>query len=192
MQPTCSKSKSFDFEKWVSLQKKEQSLLLIIETAKLSNLEGFKILFICGVSYEIQPILEHFFFWNTFLLSRHLNGNVRKVTSKALAEIAERVGASKFCSQKNYLAAAAKLAQDQHPEARYHGRRIMLLLSEMPELMEMLKRILKPANFKAVNDIMENLRQRVRLIFIRWQITLTFYGKMLPESWKLCSFVFYL
>ena len=62
MQPKCSKSKSFDFEKWVSLQKKEQSLLLIIETAKLSNLEGFKILFICGVSYEIQPILEHFFF----------------------------------------------------------------------------------------------------------------------------------
>ena len=43
-------------------KKKEQSLLLIIETAKLSNLEGFKILFICGVSYEIQPILEHFFF----------------------------------------------------------------------------------------------------------------------------------
>lgn len=97
------------------------------------------------------------------MLSRHLNGNVRKVAGKALAEIAERIGASKFCSQKSYLAAAAKLAQDQHPEARYHGRRIMVLLMEMPELMEMLKRILKPANFKAVNDIMENLKLRVRL-----------------------------
>lgn len=97
------------------------------------------------------------------MLSRHLNGNVRKVAGKALAEIAENIGASKFCSQKSYLAAAAKLAQDQHPEARYHGRRIMVLLMEMPELMEMLKRILKPANFKAVNDIMENLKLRVRL-----------------------------
>ena len=83
------------------------------------------------------------------------------MSAKALADIVGRVGAAKFLAQRNYLAAAAKLAQDQHPEARYHGKRIMLELMGLPELMEMLKRILKPANFKAVNDIVENLKMRV-------------------------------
>ncbi|XP_066926889.1 TOG array regulator of axonemal microtubules protein 1-like [Clytia hemisphaerica] len=90
----------------------------------------------------------------------HLNGHVRKISSKALADISERIGYAKFCSQRGNLMAAAKLAQDQHPESRYHGRRIMLQLLEYPELMDTLKRQLKPANFKAVHDIIENLKLR--------------------------------
>ena len=72
--------------------------------------------------------------------------------------------------------AAAKLAQDQHPESRYHGRRIMLQLLEYPDLMDTLKRQLKPANFKAVHDIIENLKLRVSELYfhIFWSILFSF------------------
>jgi len=75
--------------------------------------------------------------------------------------LSEKIGYAKFCQQKMNVAVAAKLATDSQPDTRYHGRRILFLLLDHPDLTEMLRRQLNTANYKAVNDIVETLKKKV-------------------------------
>lgn len=96
-----------------------------------------------------------------FFHTRSRNGCVRNLCSKALADLAEAIGPVKFCQTKMNVAVAGKLAVDSQPESRYHGRRMLFLILNQPDLDYLLEKFLQPANLKHVRDVMETLRNKV-------------------------------
>ena len=100
-----------------------------------------------------------------FLYS-HRNGQIRKICAKAIADIAEKIGSSRILSiHKDILAVSAKLATDSQQDSRYHGRRILNLLLDYPDLDKMIIKDLPTASVRAVQEIIENLRQKVPSFF---------------------------
>lgn len=93
--------------------------------------------------------------------SKHINAHVRKTCAKSLADIAENIGSARLLSShKDIVPIASKLAVDAQPDARYHARRILLLLVHHPELDSILQKRLASVNLRPVRDIVENLKNK--------------------------------
>ena len=110
---------------------------------------------------------------STCFHTSHHNGVVRKVCSKSLADLAEKIGPSRLLTScKDILSRAGKLAVDSQPDARYHGRRILYLLLDHPELDKLLAKSLTTANLRPVHDIVDNLRNKVNCIGLRVSLSI--------------------
>ncbi|XP_002157731.4 TOG array regulator of axonemal microtubules protein 1 isoform X1 [Hydra vulgaris] len=91
----------------------------------------------------------------------HRNGQIRKICAKAMADIAEKIGYSRLLSiHKDILVVSAKLATDSQQDSRYHGRRILNYLLDCPDLDKLIVKDLPKANIIAVQEVIENLRQK--------------------------------
>ena len=64
-------------------------------------------------------------------------------------------------SHKDIVAVAAKLSVDPQPDARYHGRRILSFLMNDTEFDKLLLKAVPSTNLRPVQDIVENLRNKV-------------------------------
>jgi len=92
---------------------------------------------------------------------RHRNAIVRKLFAKYLADLAEKVGQPQLrATNRDIVAVAAKLAVDPQPDARYHGRRILYLLLDDPDLDRLLVKAVPGTNLRPVQDVVENLRNK--------------------------------
>ena len=92
----------------------------------------------------------------------HRNPLVRKLCSKSLADISEKVEPARLIALcKDFVSVSGQLSVDPNPEARYHGRRLLLLLLDHPHLDKLLEKHLQPANLRPVKDVIENLRAKV-------------------------------
>lgn len=65
------------------------------------------------------------------------------------------------------MSVAAKLAVDPQPDARYHGRRILYLLMGDSDFDKQLLKDVPGTNLRPVQDIVENLRNKVIQAVIR-------------------------
>lgn len=91
----------------------------------------------------------------------HRNPLVRRVCAISLSMISERMEASRLVViYKDFINVVSKLAIDSQPDARYHGRRILYHIRDVPNLDKMLEKQLQSSNLRPVKDILENLRTK--------------------------------
>ncbi|KAF7654329.1 hypothetical protein LDENG_00071020 [Lucifuga dentata] len=95
----------------------------------------------------------------------HLSAVVRKCMAQHLTTLVEKVGAARLLSggkdlTDRILPAVIKLAQDSSQEARYFGRRMLLLLSSHPDFDKILEKYVATKDLAAVRDTIYTLNTK--------------------------------
>ncbi|XP_056623493.1 TOG array regulator of axonemal microtubules protein 1 isoform X1 [Triplophysa dalaica] len=95
----------------------------------------------------------------------HLNSMVRKCTAQHLCSLVERVGAARSLSgakdlTDRLLPAVSKLSQDSSQEARYFGRRMLLLLSSHRDFDKMLEKFVTAKDLPTIRDAVFTLKTK--------------------------------
>ncbi|XP_057715383.1 TOG array regulator of axonemal microtubules protein 1-like [Corythoichthys intestinalis] len=95
----------------------------------------------------------------------HPSGLVRNCTAQHLANLIEKVGATRLLSggkdlTERIIPAVTKLSQDSSQEARYYGRRMLLLLSGHPDFEKILERIIPFKYLQTTRDTILTLKTK--------------------------------
>ncbi|XP_077476646.1 TOG array regulator of axonemal microtubules protein 1 [Stigmatopora argus] len=95
----------------------------------------------------------------------HRSGLVRKCTAQHLANLVEKVGGARLLSGGKDLAekiipAVTKLSQDSSQEARYYGRRMLLLLSAHPDFEKILERTISSKYLQTTRDTILTIKTK--------------------------------
>ncbi|KAK7141827.1 hypothetical protein R3I94_011498 [Phoxinus phoxinus] len=95
----------------------------------------------------------------------HLSSVVRKCAAQHVCVLVERAGAARLLSgtkdlTDRILPAVSKLAQDSSQEARYYGRRMLLLLASHRDFDKMMEKFVPAKDLPAIRDAVFTLKTK--------------------------------